>query len=314
MSVQLDHYSRLAESSERGARAALYAILASALLAAVKILAGMIGHSYALIADGVESMLDIFGSIVVWGSLRIAGAPPTERYPYGFGKVEPLASVVIATALLVAATGIAIQSVREIVTPHHLPAWWTLLVLVLVVITKEVMYRRLARTGRTIGSQSVQTDAWHHRSDAITSLAAFIGILAAVIGGPGWEEADDWAALVACGVIAFNGGRLFRNALREVLDVAAPAEIIGRVREIAMSVTGVRDMDKVRVRRSGLGFFADIHVIVDADVTVAEGHRIAHDVVDALRASDLDIVDVVAHVEPDRYDLGIDSTGQPDTE
>jgi len=272
--------------------------VASAVLAAVKILAGLLGNSYALIADGIESLLDILSSLVVWGSLKVAISPPSSRYPYGYGKAEPLSALVVALVLLVAAAGIAIQSVREILTPHHLPAAFTLFVLVGVVAAKEGMFRVLSRAGRSIGSLAMQTDAWHHRSDALTSVAAFIGISIALIGGEGYESADDWAALLACAVIAFNGVRLLRSAVRDVLDASPPPEVVRKVRQAAAAVDEVLDIEKCRVRRSGLGLFCEIHVVVDGEMSVYHGHRIAHEVKDALLSAELEILDAAVHIEP----------------
>jgi cation diffusion facilitator family transporter len=288
----------LAAPARKGARIAALAIAVSVLLAFVKISSGVIGNAYALIADGVESILDVFSAAVVWGSLRIAAAPPNERFPYGYGRVEPLAGLVVAITLLATALGIAIQSVREILIPRHAPAPFTLIVLVLVVVAKEILFRRMLRTGRTIGSSAVTNDAWHHRSDAITSAAAFVGISIAVLKGKGYESADDWAALVACLVIAFNGARMLRSSLAESLDAALPAEYEEQVRSIAASVVGVSDIEKCRVRKSGLGMFVELHVVVDGGVSVREGHRIGHGVKDALLASNLGILDVAVHVEP----------------
>jgi len=279
-------------------RATVLGIVASTVLAVVKVVSGILGNSYALIADGIESMLDIMSSLVVWGSLKVAAQPANERYPYGYGKAEALAALAVATALLGAAIGITIQSIREIRTPHHTPEPFTLIVLVGVVVTKELMFRALSRTGKSIGSHAMQTDAWHHRSDSLTSLAAFLGISIAILAGEGYESADDWAALFAAGVIAFNGTKLFRSALRDVLDVAPPIEAVERVRSIAAAVPGVAEIDKCRVRRSGLSLFVDIHVVVDGSLTVREGHTIAHQVKNALLGADLGILDAALHVEP----------------
>jgi len=289
----------LSDSVARGTRTVLFGVLTSAILAAVKVVAGVLGNAYALIADGVESMLDIVSSLVVLGSLRIASQPRTERFQYGYGKAEPLGGMVVSIALLVAAVGIAIQSVREIVTPHHLPAPFTLIVLVVVVATKELMFRKLSATGLSIGSRAMETDAWHHRSDALTSLAAFIGISVALLAGEGYESADDWAALFACTIIGYNGVRLFRTSLEDVLDVAPPIEVEHRIRSVAEAVGRVTQTEKCNVRRSGLGLFVDLHVVVDGRLTVREGHMIAHEVKDALIESDLGILDVVVHIEPD---------------
>ena len=290
--------ARLRTSTARGIRVIVVGILANIVLAIVKILAGLMGHSYALVADGVESLLDIVSSLVIWGSLRVAATPPTARYPYGYGKVEPLSALAVAAVLLLAAAGISFFAVHGIVTPHPVPAPFTLFVLVGVVATKELMFRILFKAGSSIGSRAMQTDAWHHRSDALTSLAAFIGISIALLGGEGYASADDVAALLACAVIAFNGGRLFRSAWREVLDVAAPVEIEGRIRSIAGSVDGVQGIDLCRVRRSGLSWLVDIHVVVDGDLPVRRGHMLGHAVKGALLESELAILDVLVHVEP----------------
>ncbi len=289
---------QLSQAVRRGTRVAAFGVIASAFLAVIKIAAGVIGNSFALVADGVESVLDIFSGLLVWGGLRVSAMPQSEQYPYGLGKAEPLASLVVSAVLLMAAVGIAIGAAREIVSPQEAPEIFTLVVLVGVLITKEVMFRVLSARAREIGSQSLNADAWHHRSDALTSLAAFLGISLAVTAGEGFESADDWAALVACAVITFNGVRLFRASLTEVLDATAPKEVCDRVREIAESVPGVDGLDLLRVRQSGLALWVDIHVEVDGDISVREGHEIAHLVKDGLLHSDLRILDALVHVEP----------------
>jgi cation diffusion facilitator family transporter len=289
---------KLAESAAAGIRASLRAVVISLALGVVKIVSGIIGHSYALVADGVESMLDVVSGLMVAGSLKIAAQPPDENYPYGYGKIEPTVAMLIAVGLLTAALIIAIQSVREIVTPHRAPAPFTLIVLVLVVITKELLYRFLVRTGKTIHSKAVETDAWHHRGDSLTSLAAFIGISIALIGGEGYAPADDWAALFAAGIIAFNGIRLIRRTWREMMDASLPDKVVDDIREIARRVNGVAGIDMCRVRKSGLGLWVDIHVEVHGDMTVREGHEIAHCVKDALVASKHHVMDAVVHIEP----------------
>ncbi len=283
---------------ESGAQLAILGIVINALLAAVKIAAGLVGHCYALIADGVESTLDIFGSLVIWFGLKVAAEPPDDEHPYGHGKAEALAAIVVALIVLAAAVGLAVQSIREIVTPHHAPAPFTLIVLVAVVLVKETLFRKVIHASVEIGSTAVKTDAWHHRSDAITSVAAFVGISIALIGGPGWEPADDWAALFACGLIAFNGWRLLLPALHETMDTAAPAELRNDVVRLARSVTGVAEIEKCRIRKAGLEYFVDIHVCVAAHLTVREGHRIAHEVKDAIRTARPAIADVLVHIEP----------------
>jgi cation diffusion facilitator family transporter len=273
-------------------------VFISTLLGIVKIVSGWLGHSYALIADGIESMLDIVGSLVVLGGLRIAAIPPDRNHPYGHGKAESLAAMVVALLLLAAGLGLAVQSVHEILTPHHAPASFTLAVLVLVVAAKELLYRRLSRIGEATASTAIRVDAWHHRSDALTSAAAFIGISVALLGGEGYESADDWAALAACGIIGFNGVRLLRTAISEVMDAAAPAELEQAIRSLVRSVPGVISAEKCFTRKSGPGWLVDIHIEVDGSSSVADGHAIGHRVKDALCSSELRVLDVLVHIEP----------------
>lgn len=286
------------QNLQTGRRVALLGLIINFVLASVKIFAGVIGNAYVLIADGIESALDIGGSIVIWSGLTFAARPPDAAHPYGHGKAEPIAAVVVAVGVLAAALGLAIQSVRELFLPHHAPAPFTLAVLIVVVIVKEILYRRVMRFGRNVESTAVQIDAWHHRTDAMTSIAAFIGISVALIGGEKWQSADDWAALFACAVIGANGYRLLKPALYEIMDTAPRGEIVDRVRKAAAAVPGVVRIDKSLVRKMGLSFYVDLHVEVDGKISVREGHHIAHEVKRAIQKSDPRIADVLVHIEP----------------
>ena len=283
---------------QTGARFALFGLIVNIILAAAKILAGVIGHAYVLIADGIESALDVGGSIVIWGGLTVAARPPDQTHPYGHGKAEPIAAVIVAVGVLVAAVGLAIQSVREIFLPHHGPAPWTLAVLVVTVVIKETLYRYAIRFGRKVESTAVKTDAWHHRMDAMTSIAAFIGISVALIGGEKWQSADDWAALVACALIAANGIRLARPAFFEIMDTAPGGKIVRSIRAVSSSVPGVVEVEKCHARKMGLDYYVDLHVGVDGNISVHEGHEIAHRVKSAIQQSDSRIADVLVHIEP----------------
>src|SRR5258707_5462662 len=224
----------------------------NALLAAGKIAGGILGHSFALVADGIESSADILSSLVVYVGLKYAVKPPDANHPYGHGKAEPIAALAVGLALVGAAIAIAVQSLREIVTPHALPAPFTLIVLAGVLVVKEILFRYVIRIGKDIDSTAVQTDAWHHRSDAITSALAFIGISIALIGGKGWESADDWAALVASFVILFNAFGQIRPALAELSDISPPKTIQDEVKAVAKLVPGVEDLEKCSVRKMGV--------------------------------------------------------------
>lgn len=290
----------VASNLQTGARVALLGLAINVVLATVKIFAGVVGNAYVLIADGIESALDIAGSAVIWGGLKFAARPPDATHPYGHGKAEPIAAIVVSIGVLGAALGLAVQSVREILVPHHGPAPYTLLVVVVVVLVKELLYRYVNRIGRHVENTAVQTDAWHHRSDAITSVAAFIGIAVALIGGEAWNSADDWAALFACGIIATNGLRLLNPALHEIMDTAPRGEIVRIVRDAAGAVPGVVEVEKCYLRKMGLSYYADLHVGVKADISVRDGHDIAHEVKRAIQKADPRIADALVHIEPAR--------------
>jgi cation diffusion facilitator family transporter len=276
----------------------LLGLVINVVLASVKIVAGVVGHAYVLIADGMESALDVAGSIVIWGGLTVAARPPDQTHPYGHGKAEPIAALVVAICVLAAAIGLAIESVREILTPHHGPAPFTLVILVMVIVIKEFLFRYVNRIGRDLESTAVQTDAWHHRSDALTSAAAFIGISLALMGGERWQSADDWAALFACAVIGANGVRLALPAFQEIMDTAPAGKIVGSILAAASAVPGVVEVEKCHARKMGLDYYVDLHVGVDGNISVHEGHEIAHRVKAAIQQSDSRIADVLVHIEP----------------
>lgn len=285
--------------AEASARLVLRGIGLNIVLAVLKIAGGVFGHTYALIADGAESTLDVLSSLLVWAGFRVAGRPPDANHPYGHGKAEPLAALAVAVFVFAMAAWIAVESVHEIVTPHQAPSWWTLLVLAGVVVAKFWISRRIGEAGKAEDSTGLGVEAQHHWSDAITSAAAFVGISIALLGGGGWENADDWAALAACGVIAFNGVGMVTKALHDVMDTAVSERFESEVRTLALGVPGVCALHRVRVRKSGLTYLVDIQIRVDGDLTVRAGHDIAHAVKDVLIASAPHrISDVTVHVEP----------------
>ena len=286
------------ESYARGRRSSLIGLVVNLFLAVGKIAAGITGHSQALIADGIESLGDVFGSVVVWHGLTIASRPPDRDHPYGHGKAEPIAAALVAVLLVAAAAVIAVESVHQIVAPHLAPAPFTLVVLLGVILVKEGLFRFVLRVGDDIGSRAVRTDAWHHRSDAITSAAAGIGITIALIGGPGWEAADDWAALFASAIIVSTGIRLLLPAVHELMDRTPGTEVLEETARIARSRPGVHRVEKVLMRKMGLYFVADMHVEVEPNMTVWESHEIAHDVKGAIRDRLPRVVEITIHIEP----------------
>lgn len=284
-----------------GRRAATVSLGVNAGLALIKLVTGIIGHSYALVADAVESLGDIVSSAIVWGGLVIASKPADENHPYGHGKAEPLAALAVAAMLLAAAAGIAFQAVREIQAPQQAPAGYTLIVLLVVIAIKETMCRYELRTGRRIGSVAIAVDAWHHRSDALTSAAAAIGITITLIGGEGYETADEWAALVACLIICVNGVRFARSAITELMDAKPTATLVESIEAAALGVEGARHVEKVLVRKMGPKLYVDMHLELDPDLTVREAHALAHAVKDGIMSTRPEVADVLVHVEP--YDI-----------
>lgn len=292
------HASRASGGPSPALRLALLGLLVNIVLAVCKILAGVLGHSHALVADGIEATTDVFASLVVWRGLRIAARSPDEAYPYGYGKAEPLAAAVVSLMLLGAATAIVLQAVREILTPHQTPAPFTLPVLVLVVLVKETLYRRVDRLGKASGSNVVLADAWHHRSDAITSAAAMIGIAVALWGGRGWEAADDWAAVAAALVIAVNGVRLLQPAVAELMDKGVEPQVLNRIAGAALKVESVSAIEKLKVRRSGTGLFVDLHVQADPAMSLHEAHILSGKVKGEIMREVPAVQSVLVHMEP----------------
>lgn len=283
---------------KHGIRAAQLGLAVNIALVLIKLVSGVLGNSYALIADAVESTTDLFSSLVVWAGLQISMRPASDTHPYGHGKAESIAAAVVALMLLAAAIGIAVAACREIVTPHHSPAPFTLAVVASVVLAKEVLFRKVLSVGDEIGSTAVVGDAWHHRSDAITSAAAFVGIALALWGGEGWESADDWAALFASLIIAFNGVRFMRLALSELLDRSPPTPVLEQVVSAAHTIEGVLAIEKVRVRKSGVNYFVDLHVQVEPSISVESAHVIGGRVKGAIRSTIPTATDVLVHIEP----------------
>jgi cation diffusion facilitator family transporter len=292
------YHAETIDRAHKGARLVVRGMALNAFLAVVKIAGGIIGHAYALVGDGVESLSDIAISILLWAGFQWAARPPDLDHPYGHGKAEAAAGLITSLVVVSAGVGIGWHAVAEIHNPENTPRWWTLVILAGVVATKVIFSRRLNAVGRDTESTALGAEAWHHLADAMVSAAAFIGISIAVLGGPRYAAADGWAALVASVAIVYNGLGIFRKALNEVMDIAVPAERIEAIRSIASHVPGVASLDKCRVRKSGLSYLVDIQVRVDGGLTVREGHDIAHAVKDTLLASRLRVTDVTVHVEP----------------
>ena len=288
----------MAATVRHGIRAAQAGMLINATLAIAKLIAGLVGNAYALVADAIESTADIFASVIVWRGLAIAALPADEDHPFGHGKAEPLAAAVVSVMLIGAAIGIALEAASEIRHPHHTPAPWTLVVLVAVMFVKTLLSRRVKAVGVDLGSAAVKADAFHHLSDAITSSAAFVGISIALIGGPGWESADDWAAIVAAGIIAYNGIAMLRPAFNDLMDRMPGEDVVAPVRRAAEAVPGVLAIEKLYVRPMGTSFRVTVHVQAEPTMPLHDAHVLGGRVRRAIREAVPRVQDVLVHMEP----------------
>lgn len=275
-----------------------FSLATNVLLAAAKGLAGFFGNSYALIADAIESTTDIFSSLLILFGLKYANRPADKNHPYGHGRIEPLITFIVVGFLITSATIIAYESIQNIGTPHELPKAWTLIFLGTIIIWKEISFQIVNRKSKETNSSSLKAEAWHHRSDAITSVAAFIGISVALIFGKGYESADDWAALFASAFILYNAFLIFRPALGEIMDEYVYDELVQEIRDVALTVNGVLGTEKCFVRKAGLKYHVDLHAIVNADISVKVGHDIAHLLKDTLREKLPQLGHVLIHIEP----------------
>jgi cation diffusion facilitator family transporter len=283
---------------ERSLRATFIGLAVNVFLSAVKLVAGVFGHSHALVADACESLTDIFSSIIVWRGVVVAAAPADEDHPYGHGKAEPLAAAAVSAILIFVAGWIAIGALHNLGQPRTAPKIFTLLVLFGVIVIKEILFRFVSREADLVESSAVRADAWHHRSDAISSVAAAVGISLTIFGGENFAWADDAAALAAAGVIAWNGWRLLRPTLGDLMDTAPDREIRNEIRRLAGTIPGVAGVEKCFVRKMGWQLYVDMHVEVDPQMTVLRSHEIAHAVKDKIRAAMPAVSDVLVHIEP----------------
>jgi cation diffusion facilitator family transporter len=285
-------------NEQKAIKATYFSILGNTCLAIVKGLAGILGNSYALIADAIESTTDIFGSLLVLFGLKYASRPADKNHPYGHGRIEPLITFLVVGFLIFSAFIIAHESIKNIQTPHELPKSWTLYVLGAIILWKEISFRLVLKKSKETDSSSLKADAWHHRSDAITSVAAFLGISIALFMGKGYETADDWAALLASGFILYNCYLIFRPALGEIMDEHVYDDLLQEIKEVSKTVDGVIDTEKCFIRKSGMKYHVDLHATVSGEISVKKGHDIAHDLKDSLRTQIPQLGHVLIHVEP----------------
>ena len=285
-------------NEQQAIRTTYFSVIGNFFLALLKGLAGFFGNSYALIADSIESTGDVFSSLLVLFGLKYASKPADSDHPYGHGRIEPLVTFLVVGFLIISASIIAYESILNINTPHNLPKSWTLIVLGAIIVWKEISFRLIIRKSKQIHSSSLKADAWHHRSDAITSIAAFVGISIALIFGKGYETADDWAALFASGFILYNSYLIFRPALGEIMDEHLYDDLVQEIRTASLTVDGILGTEKCFIRKAGLKYHVDLHAIVNANISVKEGHHLAHQLKDALHLQLPQLGNILIHIEP----------------
>lgn len=285
-------------NEQTAVKATYFSLIGNTILAIIKGLAGFFGNSYALIADAIESTTDIFSSFLVLFGIKYSNRPADENHPYGHGRAEPLITFLVVGFLITSAVIIAHESIINIQTPHNLPKTWTLFVLGAIIIWKEISFRIVLKRSLESNSSSLKADAWHHRSDAITSVAAFVGISIALFLGKGYESADDWAALFASTFILYNSYLIFRPALGEIMDEHLYDNVVLSIRKVAGTVEGIVTTEKCFIRKSGMKYHVDLHAVVDATISVKAGHDLAHTLKDTLRAEIPELGHVLIHIEP----------------
>lgn len=285
-------------NEQTAVKATYFSIIGNTILAIIKGLAGFFGNSYALVADAIESTTDIFSSFLVLFGIKYSNRPADENHPYGHGRAEPLVTFLVVGFLITSATIIAYESIQNIGTSHALPKPWTLIILGLIIVWKEYSFQVVLKKSIITNSSSLKADAWHHRSDAITSVAAFIGIAIALILGKGYESADDWAALFASFFILYNSYLIFRPALGEIMDEHRYDDLVENIRQVSLKVNGIVGTEKCFIRKAGMKYHVDLHAIVNANITVKEGHELAHKLKDTLRLEIFELGHVLIHIEP----------------
>ena len=267
-------------------------------LSVIKMLAGWLGSSHALIADGIHSLSDLATDVVVLVAAKHGAKGADEEHPYGHGRIETLATVVLGAVLILVALGIGYDAVRRLFDPAHLliPGFLALWAALISVLAKEVLYHYTVIVANKIRSNLLRANAWHHRSDAVSSIVVVVGVIGSMAGLP---YLDAVASVVVAVMVAKIGWDLAWHSAHELIDRGLEQEDIEVIREKIMEVDGVRAMHDLRTRRMGGNVFVDVDVLVDPSLTVSEGHRISQEVLKRLNNEIDEVIDVTVHVDPE---------------
>jgi cation diffusion facilitator family transporter len=277
---------------------AFWGIVVSLCLGLVKLLGGWFGHSFALVSDAAHSLGDALVSSAILGALVLSQRPANPDHPYGYTRAETAAGSSAALLLILSALWIAWQAITTFADEYRSPETYTLVIALGSAVLKEGLYRYNSGVARRAGSSALLASAWDHRLDALSSVAVLAGVGLAKWGGPPWHWADHAAALIVAAMLLGVGIRLFWSNFHELMDQQADQRIVNQVRAAAGTVPGVSGIEKLRVRKTGLEYLVDMHVEVDPDMTVRDGHTIAHAVKDHVMTRVMLIKDMLIHIEP----------------
>jgi len=308
-------HDEFTDAYRKGRRAAILGMIGSGLLAVLKITAGLMGHSTAVFSDGVESAMDVVTSMVVLGGMTLALRPPDSNHPYGHGRAESIAGKTVSTILIVTGLLLAFNSLFGLTSTSHPPRLYAIATLVISIVVKVWLARYKMSLGTKIESASLQADAWNDRVDVVSALAALAGSGLAAYAPERFLYADRLGGGLVALVILYTGLRVFRDTSLELMDTSPSDELMARVRGVVAQVRGVVRLETCRGRKSGLGYFFDLHIEVDPEMKVRDAHEIAHQIKDRVRSAIPSVLDVLVHVEPageehrDRSDSE-DSSGQ----
>lgn len=303
------HYPSTDAMYREATHASLLGLAVNFVLAVVKLVGGVWGRSFALISDGVNSLGDVVATLVVLFALRVAQRPADDEHPYGHTRAEAIAGSYVALLIVISAVALGWEALQRWHALHPIPPTWTLWIAGSNVAIKESLYRYKLMIGRRTNSSAIIANAWDHRSDALCSLAVLVGLSCVRLGGERWLWADEAAALVVVAAIIASALQLMISSCNELMDVQADPELVQKIREEAAAIDQVQAVEKLWVRKSGLEYFADIHIQVDHRLTVADGHRIGHHVKDHLTEKFPVLRDVLVHLEPfpHQHNFGVDA-------
>jgi cation diffusion facilitator family transporter len=273
-------------------------LILNLMLSALKIIAGWFGQSHAVLADGIHSLSDTTTDVAVIAGSYFWSRPPDASHPYGHQRIETIVSIFIGVILLIAGVGIGLEAISSLYDKHsRVPGWIALAAAMVSIVSKEIIYRYTAAAGRQIKSLALAANAWHHRLDAVSSIPVLAAVGAAMVW-PEWNFVDCVGAAFVSVLIIYASLKILFAGFRELIDAGAPSETCETIKNIALENKSVHQVHGIRTRYAGNSLQVDLHVVVDNDMSVYDGHLVAEDVENRILTQGPDVVDVVVHIEP----------------